>query len=296
MSKLLEKHKDIIHVVIELVVLTVIAYIFNSKIQKLSSEVKILNLRIEEQDKKFKEYDRIIYSLTKQPCTQNKSSAIFKENSSKQNVKDNITAVKEIFIERKPIDIPINIPKTQCNLEKNKEENKYLYNDSSETTSDLDAELEKELQELQKDQLISPEIILTDHTILKIENEQIQKNIQETLENYNTKDNYQHTSKIQSPVLIPNFETLHDNFQLNKEKSCENSYCEQNSLDNYNQQSSDQYNEKSNSRKSSRESRSRRSSRQSSRPSSDKDIQEVSTADMEEYNPNFREMIFEKSN
>jgi hypothetical protein len=330
MSKLLEKNKDIIHVAIEVVVLTILAYVFNSKIQKLSSDVALLNLRIAEQDKKFKEYDRIIYSLVNDQYTaqaQFKPESIFNQNSPKNNLKETakptkqVKPVKEIFIEREPVDIPIIIPKTQSvkqnkvntqekqranvqlqeiaeranvqrdnvqrdNVQEIKQiNNPCLYNDSSETTSDLDAELEKELQELEKDKLVSSEPVR--RNILKIENEQIQKNIQEALQTKN--NSCDSVSRIQSPVLIPTFETLHDNFKLNKEKTCNADVCSSNDdgvCSSEDGVCSSEVCERSNENNT------------SERSSSDKDIQEISTADMEEYNPNgtFMEMIFQKSN
>jgi hypothetical protein len=367
MSKLLEKNKDIIHVAIEVVVLTIIAYVFNSKIQKLSSEVTLLNLRIAEQDKKFKEYDRIIYSLTNdkytaKTYTEFKPEPIFKQNSPKNNVKETVKPtkqvkpVKEIFIEREPVDIPISIPKTQSvkqnkvntqekqranvqlqeiaerdnvqrdNVQEIKQiNNPCLYNDSSETTSDLDAELEKELQELEKDKLVSSEPVR--RNILKIENEQIQKNIQETLQTKN--NSCESASRIQSPVLIPTFETLHDNFKLNKEKTCNADVCSSNDDGVCSREDGVCLNDDgvclnddgvclnddgvclnddgvcssedgvcSSSVCSSEVCERSNENNTSERSSSDKDIQEISTADMEEYNPNgtFLEMIFQKSN
>jgi len=64
MSKVLEKNKDIIHIICEVVAFSILTYIFTSKYKKLSNEINMLNNRIMEQDKKFEEYDIIIRNLS----------------------------------------------------------------------------------------------------------------------------------------------------------------------------------------------------------------------------------------
>jgi len=252
MSKVLEKNKDIIHIVCEVVAFSILTYIFSSKYKKLSNEIVMLNNRITEQNKKFEEYDIIISNLS-----QNKRSnielkpkcvEILQENRKQQTIKKDkplqetiqkqpIQQVQSTKVQKPSQQIqkqPIQqvqstkVQKPSQQIYQEKQNNSVLYNESSETTSELDAQLENELKELDTE-------ISKNYSLLQSKNEEIQKEIrqetkQETNEENKKENEKQHFgevievfSRIQSPVLIPEFMLLHENIKFDLSKIEDNS-------------------------------------------------------------------------
>ena len=311
MSKVLEKNKDIIHIVCEVVAFSILTYIFTSKFKKLSNQIVFLNNRIIEQDKKFEEYDMIIRNLSQnkrsnnvelKPTFKSKGVEIMQENPEqrkeqtinktvpqttqsqpiqRQNKKPIQQQVKPVMRIPQPIPHPV---------VKHNTDNTVLYNDSSETTSELDAQLENELKELDTE-------ISAKYSLLQTENEQIQKELQ-TCNTGGSQTCSQTCSRIQSPILIPEFIRLHENVTFDLSKIEENT---------------DQYNYSISRTTSpnhspedvqSRSEHDREHENEREHEDEQEHIEEISTSDMEEYKSPSSEndiletisMIFQKSN
>jgi len=147
MSKMME-NKQMIHIASEIIVLGGLIYYFNQKNKKLLSHIQDLSRKIEDQEGILQNHEEIIRKMS-EFITQQKNTI---EKSKKIPVKEirTITPKKsepiKVSFKKNPSPIKNKIVKRVEEISSSEEE-------EEEEESDLDAELEEELQELEIQEL-----------------------------------------------------------------------------------------------------------------------------------------------
>ena len=131
MTNVLEQ-KQIIHIVVEIVVLTGVSFYFASKNKQLSSSIQALSKKLEEQEEIIQRHEQILMQLVK---------------SVNQNNNNNV--IKPVTVNIIP-DLPIKKNKDPKIVSVKAQPLKNEVSES-ENESDLDDEIEEELKELEKD-------------------------------------------------------------------------------------------------------------------------------------------------
>jgi hypothetical protein len=125
MSSIIE-NKQLVHIGAEIVILAGVSYYFSNKNSKLLESIEVMNLRLNQQEEMLQKQDMLIKKLmvkVEQNHTQSKSSVEPKKVIKKQN------AVS--FEEKTPVIVRV------------------VEEEDEETESNLDKEIEEELNELE---------------------------------------------------------------------------------------------------------------------------------------------------
>jgi hypothetical protein len=134
MSKLIE-NKNIIHIATEIVTIFGVIFYFSSKNKKLLEHIEDLSQRLEDQEDLIQKHEQIIKQLV---ISINKNNITTKKKQLSPK-----PVIKNIIKRKKESSVPVTIEEEE---ESSEEENNSKGNESS----DLDADLVDELQELEQ--------------------------------------------------------------------------------------------------------------------------------------------------
>jgi hypothetical protein len=154
MTNVLER-KEIIHIVVEVVVLAGITFYFSSKNKKLLDNIQVLSKKLEEQSEIIQKHEHIIMQLVKSVqssnnISKNKHATVNIIPNSPKIKKNSKNFIKKIDNVNDKNNVKDN-PKINDNAKDSDSDNSDL--DDSELDNEIAKELEEleELEELQKD-------------------------------------------------------------------------------------------------------------------------------------------------